>query len=131
MLSMRSPRQTAVTGVSNGGGSGIAPGNAWAGSTEGSGPKILLHGKADDVQGEEVVGNAHPGHRRREIIPRVVLPRLPHKAPEFGEELLVGAPFTAGAIPLDARLGHAHQHLGAPPRPHREHGYVQVAAYPQ
>src|ERR687889_131083 len=133
---MRSPRQTAAMGASGSGpSSGVSDpavgGVAGAGSAVGSGAKPLLSGEADRVHGDEVFGDAHAGHRRREVARLVVLPRLPDKRPEPGEDLFVGATLTTGAMPLDTRLGHAHHDLGTPPRPHREDRVVQVGAYPQ
>src|SRR4051794_19058644 len=108
MLSMRSPRQTAATGASN----GVTGDSASVVSVVGSGLKVLPSREPDDVQGDEVVGNAHPGHSRREIVRRMVLPCLPYQISESDEELLVGF-ITAGAVSPHARLGHTHHDLGA------------------
>src|SRR5215204_2112651 len=147
---MSSPRQRAATGASGSGASGSGTssglsasetpsrasdpafgGAVGAGSAVGSGAKPLLPGDADRVQGDEIFSDAHPGHSRWEVARRVVLPRLPDELPEPDEDLFVGATRPTGSVPPDARLGHTHHHLGAPPRPHRENGVVQVATDPQ
>src|SRR5829696_126121 len=143
---MSSPRQRAATSASGSGTSGSGPSSGTpalgassgtsdpafgravgAGSAVGSGAKLLLPSEADCVQGDEVFGDAHPGHSRWEVARRVVFPRLPDEPPEPDEDLFVGATRPTGSVPPDTRLGHTHHHLGAPPRPHREDGVVQGA----
>src|SRR3954469_11669355 len=123
MLSIRAPRQTAAKGASN----GVTGDSASVVSVAGSGLKVLLSRKTNDVQGDEVVGDAHPGHSRREIVRRVVFPRLPYQLPELGEWLLIASVSVAGAGSPHACLGHTNHDLGASLGPHREYCHTQVA----
>src|SRR3954447_12834664 len=119
MLSMRSPRQTAATGASN----GVTGDSASVVSVVGSDLKVLPSREPDDVQGNEVLSDTHPGHSRRKIVRRMVLPCLPYQISESDQELLVGF-ITAGASSPHARLGHAHHDLGTSLGPHREACHV-------
>src|SRR5215203_5506365 len=116
---MRSPRQTATTGASNGTPFTASP-NASSGLLEGSGPKDALPSEElYDAQGDEVFGDAHPGYRRREVVRGVVFPRLHDEVPQSLQQFLIGALRAAGACIPNARLGHAHHDLGASFGPHR------------